>query len=110
MEGYKANPDHIILTKNKGIISLEKYGYVIGISIEITDDSAAASVKYGLNTEPYIKVNQGDGARGYGGFQSCGVPLFYEGNFQWKFEGSGQGEAILIITTLESKTKKVPGT
>lgn len=109
MEGFKANTDHIILTKNKGIVSLDKYGYVIGVSIEITDESAAPSLRYGLNTEPIVKLNQGEGARGYGGFHSCGVPLFYEGNFQWKFEGSGVGEAVLIITMLDSKTKQIPG-
>lgn len=109
MEGFRANTDHIVLTKNEGIISLDKYGYVIGISIEVTAESDAAFLRYGLNTQPVIKLHQDDGARGYGGFHNCGVPLYYGGNFQWKFDGSGNGEAILIITTLESTSKKVPG-
>jgi hypothetical protein len=108
MKGYKVNTV-CVEVKQDGFVDLNDYQYVIGVSVEITNDSSAASLLFGLNVGPHIKVNQGEGARGFGGFHVCNAPAFYEGKVNIKFAG-GLGQAYVMITELTGKTKEIPGT
>lgn len=107
MEGYEAKPDHILLNGSDGIYELDDRDYVIGISIEVLSDSDTMSMKYGLGESALVPISLGEGARGYGGFHVCGVPCYYKGSVNWKFDDGGSGKALLIITKLFPTAKKV---
>lgn len=102
MEGFESIPVYIPLNEQEGSISLIDYGYVIGFSIEVTDQSQDAIMMYGYNESPKLRINQGDDARGIGGNNVCGIPCCYRGKVNWKFTTALAPDGILIVHTLKS--------
>lgn len=107
MEGYRIQHNHVLLTDQVGEYSLNEEGYVVGVSIEVLNTSTALNLTYGFDEPPKIPLAQGEGARAYGGFESCGVPCWYKGVIRYQFDSGVNCKGLLIISTMVSETKKI---
>ncbi len=110
MKGFRIQHNHVLLTDQIGEYSLNEEGYVVGVSIEILSTSTATDLTYGFDEPPKIPIAQGEGARAYGGFESCNVPCWYKGIIKWSFATAVNCRGLLIITTLAADEKEIPGT
>jgi hypothetical protein len=108
MKSFEVKTDHIILNMQDDIINLDEYGCVIGISVEISDDSLDAAMDYNIGNQPLARINQGDDARQYGGFHVCEIPAHYSGTFEYKFTTNNGPRGMLILTKLTGAYKEVP--
>jgi hypothetical protein len=107
MKSFEIKTDHIILNQQDDVINLDEYGCVIGISIEILDDSQDPAMDYNIGNQPLARINQGDDARQYGGFNVCEVPAHYSGTFEYKFTTNDGPKAMLILTRLTGAYKEI---
>jgi hypothetical protein len=105
---FETKTDHIILNKQEDAIDLDAYGCVVGISIEIHEDSEDSEMDFNIDSEPIVRINQGEDARQYGGYHVCEVPTHYAGSFAYKFvNNASKPKALLILTRLTGRFKTI---
>lgn len=99
LETIKGKPN-ILLIAQDGTIQLADYGTVLGVSIEVTDDSPN-DAKFQYDSSPFIKLKAGAAARNLGGFYGQ-LPVSYDGEINIKFDAANPlNEVILIITAIQ---------
>jgi hypothetical protein len=107
LRSFETKTVHIILNQQEDQINLDDHGCVIGVSAEISEDSADAAMDFNLNSEPIVRMNQGEDARGYGGFHVCEIPTHYAGSFNYKFTTNVGPKGLLILTVLTGAYKEI---
>jgi hypothetical protein len=106
-DSYEVKVDYFPISTQEGNLNLDKQGTVVGVSVEITQDSADSAMKFGLGSQPMIQINQDEGARQFGGFEVHGVPCHYKGNLEWKFTSNNGPKGMIALYTITGKKKNL---